>query len=61
MIKDFLLPETDGLVAIQLAATILAGSGTLVILILRGQRDIAWLVAGSLAMWLAFAGFRALH
>lgn len=61
MIKDLLLPVTDGGVALQLAATAVMGPLALVALVRRGERDIAWLVAGLLVLGLAFAGFRSLH
>lgn len=61
VIKDLLLPGSDGAVAIQLAATALVGPLALWLLIRRGQRDVAWLVGGVLMLWLAFTGFRSLH
>lgn len=61
MINDLLLPGTDGAVALQLAATALMGPLAVAALLRRGQRDLAWLVAGLVAIWLAFAGFRSLH
>lgn len=61
VIKDLLLPGTDGMVAIQLAAAAFGGPLALALLIRRGRRDAAWLVGGVLMLWLAFAGFRTLH
>lgn len=61
MIEDLLLPETDGAVALQLAATVLVGPLAVAALVRHGQRDLAWLVAGLVAIGLAFAGFRSLH
>ena len=61
MIKELLLPRSDGAVAIQLAATAVVGPLALTLLIRRGQRDVAWLVGGVLVLWFAFAGFRLLH
>ena len=61
MIKELLLPATDGAVALQLAASAVIGPVAITMLIRRGRRDVAWLVAGLLVVWLAFAGFRSLH
>ncbi len=61
MVKELLLPGSDGAVALQLAATALVGPLAIIMLARRGQRDVAWLVAGLLAIWLAFVGFRSLH
>jgi hypothetical protein len=61
VIKELLLPRSDGAVAVQLAATARVGPLALALLIRRVQRDVAWLVGGVLVLWLAFAGFRSRH
>lgn len=58
--KDLLLPSTDGGVWIQVAATIVVAPALLVV-VSKKQRDVAWLTAGLVALWVAFMGFRALH
>lgn len=61
MIKELLLPGSDGTVAVQLAATALVGPLAVALLIRRGQHEVAWLVGGVLVVWLAFLGLRSLH
>lgn len=61
MLKDLLLPGSDSTVALQLAATLIAGPVSVVILARYGKPDIAWLLGGVLALWLAFTAFRSLH
>lgn len=59
--KELLLPTSDAAVAVQLAATAVIGPVALLMLLRRGQRDIAWAVGGLVVLWLAFAAFRSLH
>ncbi len=58
--KDLLLPATDSGVWIQVAATVVVALVLLVAMSKR-QRDLGWLTAGAIALWIAFLGFRALH
>jgi len=61
MIAAFLLPGTDGGVAVQLIATLLVGPTAIVMLAKRNHSDLAWLATGVLVLWMGFMGFRALH
>ncbi|MDQ3216635.1 MAG: hypothetical protein M3Q18_02045 [Actinomycetota bacterium] len=58
--KEFLVPSTDGGVVVQVVATILVAPIVLV-LVAKWHRDLAWLTAGVMALWIALIGFRALH
>lgn len=58
--KSFLLPGTDGGVAIQFVATAIVAPIVL-LLVGRKQRDLAWLAGGVVALWIAFIAYRALH
>lgn len=61
MLKELLLPNTDGAVALQLAATFIAGPSAVIALVRHGKTDLAWLTGGAVTLWLAFAAFRSLH
>ncbi len=61
MLKDLLLPNSDGAVALQLAATLTAGPLGVIALARYGKPDLAWLAGGALTLWLAFTAFRSLH
>ena len=58
--KEFLLPGTDGGVAIQVVATAIVAPIVLILLV-RKQRDLAWFAGGVAALWIAFIAYRALH
>lgn len=58
--KMFLVPSTDGGVVVQVVATIIVAPIVL-LLTAKHHRDLAWLIGGVIALWVALMGFRALH
>jgi hypothetical protein len=58
--REFLVPSTDGGVVVQVVATILVAP-ILLVLVAKWNRDVAWLMGGVTALWIALIGFRALH
>jgi hypothetical protein len=58
--REFLVPSTDGGVVVQVVVTILVAP-ILLVLVAKWHRDVAWLMGGVMALWIALIGFRALH
>lgn len=58
---EFLLPRNDTGVTIQIVASAMLLPASLLVLIRTGRKDAAWLVAGIVTIWIAFAALRTLH